>query len=82
MSSVSEMSMVSICGQNGKPRSAITRVLVCRMRLRSELMEGLRMPVLSMSYRKLKRDTALPGNEVVLIKLLGLGPYLSTGHFE
>ena len=31
-SSTSEMSTVSICGQNGNPRSAITNVLVCRTR--------------------------------------------------
>src|SRR5580693_68388 len=47
MLSTREMSTVSICGQYGKPRSAITRVLVCRTRLNSELMAGFRIPFFS-----------------------------------
>jgi len=47
MSSTSEMSTVSTCGQNGKPRSAMTSVLVCRTRLISELMAGFKIQSLA-----------------------------------
>ena len=45
MPSTREMSTVSIIGQKGKPRSAMTSVLVWRTRLKSALMCGLRIPV-------------------------------------
>ena len=51
MSSIKEISTVSICGQKGNPRSEMTRVFVCRIRQRRELMAGLRMPVLSTPTR-------------------------------
>jgi hypothetical protein len=50
MSSTREISTVSIPGKNGKPRSAITNVLVCRTRLSSALMFGFRMPRNNISY--------------------------------
>src|ERR1051326_6361084 len=49
ISSTREMSVVPICGEKGKPRSAITRLLVWRTRLSSELIWGFRIPVLSIS---------------------------------
>jgi hypothetical protein len=49
ISSTREMSMVSICGQKGKPRSAITSVFVWRMRLRREFIAGFRMPVFNIN---------------------------------
>src|SRR5579859_2070350 len=49
-SSISEMSTVSIIGQNGNPRSAMTRVLVCRTRLNRELIWGFKIPVFSMVW--------------------------------
>lgn len=48
-SSITEMSIVSICGQNGKPRSEMTSVLVWRTRLSRSLISGLRIPVLSIA---------------------------------
>src|ERR1017187_8470944 len=51
ISSTREMSMVSICGQDGKPRSAITSVFVWRTRLMREFIAGFRMPVFSMNVR-------------------------------
>src|ERR1035438_2388178 len=42
-SSTTEMSTVSICGQDGKPRSAMTAMLVWRTRLNSELIAGFRI---------------------------------------
>jgi len=45
--STSERSTVSICGQQGKPRSAITSVLVWRARASNESRWGFRIPVLS-----------------------------------
>src|SRR5271154_2866487 len=47
MSSTRDISTVSISGQNGNPRSAITSAFVCRTRLSNELIAGLRMPVFS-----------------------------------
>ena len=50
MPSTREMSTVSIIGQKGKPRSAMTSVLVWRTRLKSELMCGLRIPVFHIEF--------------------------------
>jgi hypothetical protein len=50
---MSEISTVSICGQKGNPRSAMTSVLVWRMRLSRELMCGFKMPVFNMRSRLL-----------------------------
>src|ERR1039458_6849850 len=47
-SSTTEMSTISIIGQNGKPRSAMTRALVCRTRASNDSICGLRMPWLIM----------------------------------
>src|SRR5258708_39925805 len=45
---ISEMSTVSICGQQGKPRSAMTRALVWRTRAKRDNNWGLSIRVLSM----------------------------------
>src|SRR5215212_5792631 len=60
MPSISAISTVSIIGQNGNERSAITSMLVCRTRLRSELICGLSIPVFSI---------------VVCSKRLGIGDW-------
>jgi len=94
MSSTSEMSTVSICGQKGNPRSRDDQSVGVPDPAQKRVDGGIEDACLKHATRvtyaggspanpnSLKGDAALPGDEVVLIKLLGLGSYLPAGNFD